>query len=125
VYGKNSVASEVQNVRRSSHIEALDCLRGVSALLVMLYHYRELLNDVIPHIGNTLFENGRIGVDIFFILSGFVMYATTQGEKNQFVLPFLVKRAFRVIPLPWLLITILFIADKSLNSIRLYRSTTC
>lgn len=116
----NSIASEVQmrargNLARSSHIEALDCLRGVSALLVMLYHYRELLNDVVPHIGNTLFENGRIGVDIFFILSGFVMYATTQGEKNQFVLPFLVKRAFRVIPLPWLLITILFIANNSLD----------
>ncbi|MFL9900511.1 acyltransferase [Paraburkholderia fungorum] len=116
----NSAESEVQirtqgNIPRSGHIESLDCLRGVSALLVMLYHYRELLNDVIPHIGNTLFENGRIGVDIFFILSGFVMYTTTQSEKNQFVLPFLVKRAFRVIPLAWLFITVLFIADRSLD----------
>lgn len=116
----NSVKSRVQiraqeNLPRSSYIESLDCLRGVSALLVMLYHYREFLNDVIPHIGNTLFENGRIGVDIFFILSGFVMYTTTQGEKNQFVLPFLVKRAFRVIPLAWLLIAILFIADDGLD----------
>jgi len=116
----NSVESELQvraqgNLPRSSHIESLDCLRGVSALLVMLYHYRELLNDVIPHIGNILFENGRIGVDIFFILSGFVMYTTTQSKKNQFVLPFLVKRAFRVIPLAWLFITILFIADGGLD----------
>ncbi|MEW9581480.1 acyltransferase family protein [Paraburkholderia sp. DGU8] len=102
-------------VARPGHIESLDCLRGVSALLVVLYHYRELLNDVIPHIGNTLFENGRIGVDIFFILSGFVMYTTTQSEKNQFVLPFLLKRAFRVIPLAWLFIAILFIADPGLD----------
>lgn len=100
---------------RSHHIESLDCLRGVSALLVMLYHYRELLNDVIPHIGNTLFENGRIGVDIFFILSGFVMYATTQDSKNQLVLPFLIKRVFRVIPLAWLLITVLFVARGCLD----------
>jgi exopolysaccharide production protein ExoZ len=99
----------------SRHIASLDCLRGVSALLVMLYHYRELLNDYIPHIGNTLFENGRIGVDIFFILSGFVMYTTTQGTNNQRVLPFLVKRAFRVVPLAWLLIIILFVAGGCLE----------
>jgi len=95
----------------SGHIESLDCLRGISALLVMCYHYRELLNDIIPNIGNTIFENGRIGVDVFFILSGFVMYATTQSKKNQLVLPFLIKRAFRVIPLAWLFITIVFIGN--------------
>ncbi|MGT2491296.1 acyltransferase family protein [Cupriavidus basilensis] len=50
----------------SGHIESLDCLRGISALLVMCYHYRELLNDIIPNIGNTIFENGRIGVDVFY-----------------------------------------------------------
>ncbi|EYS93299.1 hypothetical protein CF68_27575 [Cupriavidus sp. SK-4] len=94
---------------KMGHIESLDCLRGISALLVMCYHYRELLNDVIPNIGNTLFENGRIGVDAFFILSGFVMYATTQSKSNQLVLPFLIKRALRVIPLAWLFITIVFI----------------
>lgn len=49
----------------SGHIESLDCPRGISALLVMFYHYRELLNDIIPNIGNTIFENGRIGVDVF------------------------------------------------------------
>jgi peptidoglycan/LPS O-acetylase OafA/YrhL len=103
------------NPGRSSHIESLDWLRGVSALLVVLYHYRELLNDVMPHIGNILFENGRIGVDIFFILSGFVMYTATQERKNQLVVPFLVKRAFRVIPLAWLIITVLFLADGSLD----------
>ncbi|MGA7780374.1 MAG: acyltransferase [Paraburkholderia sp.] len=116
----NSLELEVEirgqgHLAGASHIESLDCLRGVSALLVMLYHYRELLNDVIPHIGNILFENGRIGVDIFFILSGFVMYTTTQDRKNQLVVPFLVKRAFRVIPLAWLLITILFFANSCLD----------
>ncbi|MCG5077826.1 acyltransferase family protein [Paraburkholderia tagetis] len=104
-----------RKIERPDHIDSLDCLRGLSALLVMCYHYREFLNYVIPHIGNTLFENGRIGVDIFFILSGFVMYTTTQSVKNQLVLPFLIKRAFRVVPLAWLLITIIFISEGSAN----------
>lgn len=92
-----------------NHIESLDCLRGLSALLVVCYHYRDFLNDAIPHIGNTLFENGRIGVDLFFILSGFVIYTTTRNKNNRCVIPFLVKRMFRVVPLAWLLITMVFI----------------
>ena len=63
----------------SSRINSIECLRGISALLVVCYHYREFLNDITPKLGHMLFENGRIGVDIFFVLSGFAIYLSTQA----------------------------------------------
>jgi len=51
---------------REKRYEVLDGLRGVAAISVMLMHYSE--NTV-----NPLFKNADIAVDLFFILSGFVL----------------------------------------------------
>lgn len=45
----------------------LDAGRGVAALAVMLYHYGDYLG------GNSLFKSSFLAVDLFFILSGFVL----------------------------------------------------
>lgn len=50
-------------------------LRGLAALFVVLYHFR----DVTPYLGKVIdeqtafFTNGRVWVDFFFILSGFIL----------------------------------------------------
>lgn len=50
--------------RRNFH--GLDLLRGVAALMIVLYHSEHLL-------GHPLVPNGYLAVDLFFVLSGFVI----------------------------------------------------
>ena len=74
--------------------DILDGLRGVAAMMVLLYH---VFNDaksfyVWPTTVNELYH-GFLGVDFFFILSGFVMgYAYDMQWKNQMTLGGFIKR---------------------------------
>jgi peptidoglycan/LPS O-acetylase OafA/YrhL len=81
-----------------SPIKALDGLRGVAALLVMLSHF----NLVVPRfLHGAAHESGHAGVMIFFILSGFLMGLLYLAEppNSRAVAQFLVRRGARVIPL--------------------------
>ena len=67
-------------------IESIQVLRFFAAFSVMMVH--------LP-----VFEFGIWGVDIFFVISGFIMmYVTENNEKF-----FLLKRIFRIVPLYWIL----------------------
>lgn len=77
----------------------LQYLRGIAALLVVYFHsllQLKGLSDVSDHF--PLF--GESGVDIFFVLSGFVMWFTTY-QKHQSPGCFLQKRLIRIVPLYW------------------------
>ena len=50
--------------------EILDGLRGVAALLVVLFHCFE---TYIPQLGTQVINHGYLAVDFFFVLSGFVI----------------------------------------------------
>ncbi len=76
---------------------ALDGLRGIAALLVVLYHV-ELPNHL-TH--NSFVRHGYLAVDLFFILSGFVIssaYSRRIGDRRG-ASEFLWLRFFRVYPL--------------------------
>jgi peptidoglycan/LPS O-acetylase OafA/YrhL len=53
-----------------SKIEALESLRGLAALLVVLYH----LPKWNPILDTPIINNGYLMVELFFVLSGFVIY---------------------------------------------------
>ena len=105
-----------------SRINSIECLRGISALLVVCYHYREFLNDITPKLGHMLFENGRIGVDIFFVLSGFAIYLSTQAPSEHGVLRFLLRRFFRIVPLAWLLMAVVWLITPGLSAMATLKS---
>jgi len=75
-------------------LEAIQHLRAVAVLGVVVFHALQWVT--IP------FEPGQAGVELFFIISGFVMWITTSG-RNQTPLAFLARRVARVVPLYWLL----------------------
>ncbi|MEO7360887.1 MAG: acyltransferase [Gemmatimonadaceae bacterium] len=81
---------------------ALDGLRGAAALLVVLYHI-----GWANHItGGPFVRNGYLAVDLFFILSGFVI-ATNYANRLQSradVLAFFRLRFFRLYPLHFALL---------------------
>ena len=61
---------------RSGEIKALTGLRIFAALWVVLFHFRPLLHDAAPDFASALapvLNAGAQGVDLFFILSGFVL----------------------------------------------------
>ena len=69
-------------------------LRGVAALSVVLFHACQW--------SQINFATGQAGVDVFFVISGFVMWTATADAQGK-PLDFLRRRLIRVAPLYWLI----------------------
>lgn len=76
-----------------SQLQSLQILRGVAAVSVVYFHIGK---------GTTF---GSFGVDLFFVLSGFVIAMVS--EKNIGATQFAINRITRVVPLYWLMTTLL------------------
>ncbi|KUI32408.1 acyltransferase [Mycobacterium sp. IS-1742] len=91
---------------RSAEIKALSGLRIVAAVWVVLFHFRPLLAQAAPDFTAALaplLDSGAQGVDLFFILSGFVLtwnYLDRMGQSwsTRTTLRFLWLRLARVWP---------------------------
>ena len=57
-------------------LDALTGVRGIAAWLVVLYHIREGLAHALPAPVIAVFAKGYLAVDLFFVLSGFVLWLT-------------------------------------------------
>jgi exopolysaccharide production protein ExoZ len=71
---------------------SIQYLRALAALSVVAYHACQW--------ARINFEIGSAGVDVFFVVSGFIMWRTTSGRKMP-ALEFLRRRAIRIAPLYW------------------------
>lgn len=86
----------------------LQILRGISALLVCCFHFREYINFENLPIGDMLFRKGSIGVSVFFVISGFIMAFTTlkkdfSSNTSKEIKLFYKRRIIRIVPLYFLL----------------------
>jgi len=84
------------------HIIALDGLRGLAILMVILFHFTKTF---IP-----FFRLGWAGVDLFFVLSGFLITGILIDTRNKssYFKNFISRRALRIFPLYYFAIFILF-----------------
>jgi peptidoglycan/LPS O-acetylase OafA/YrhL len=109
------------------HIAALDGMRGAAAAMVLLYHFG--LNAKDMGLDSPLISAagvGWIGVDLFFVLSGFLITGILYDAKGGagYFSSFYVRRALRIFPLYFgailavHAITILFPAFLSWNGTR-------
>jgi peptidoglycan/LPS O-acetylase OafA/YrhL len=95
-----------------SRIPELDGLRGMAILLVLLYHYVSLTPE-----GSTaplfqgLFAIGWSGVDLFFVLSGFLIGGILLDvrESPNYFRTFYGRRFYRIVPLYYLWVGIYFV----------------
>lgn len=71
----------------------LELFRGTAAIMVMVCHYAFMLTE-----GITLLTFMWTGVDLFFVISGFV-FARFILSKNIEFAPFIIRRFFRIYPL--------------------------
>ena len=81
-------------------IDFLDGLRGVAIILVVLFHAYSRWTSVVPYgdkfASFPVFKNGYLGVQLFFLISGFVILMSL--EKNTSMPTFLYKRWLRLFP---------------------------
>jgi len=98
----------------------LDSLRGLAALMVAYYHFAEFyiksnekLNKIDLFLFNIVYKYidfGKIGVVLFFLISGFVVPFSFNNKVNNPINNFLLARFFRLYPAYWLsLISAIFI----------------
>ncbi|MBX5184461.1 acyltransferase [Rhizobium sp. NZLR5] len=98
----------------------LQYLRAIAALMVVYFHAILQLAKVNPAVDATAFVYGETGVDIFFVLSGLVMWLTTSGRAMS-PIDFARRRIKRIVPLYWL--ATLFSAVVALAAPSLLKST--
>jgi peptidoglycan/LPS O-acetylase OafA/YrhL len=82
----------------------LQALRGLAALGVVLFHLLPFEAKYLPgaSIVPAGFSAGRAGVDLFFVLSGFLAVWTTRGPSGAGAAQrFLLRRVTRIYPLYW------------------------
>ncbi len=86
---------------RSNRILELDAVRGLAAFAVVLYHYTTRYDLKVGHLEAPLFEVpwGHYGVELFFLLSGFVIFMTLERTKRAS--DFMISRVARLYPGYW------------------------
>jgi len=81
-------------------LRGLDGLRGLAALMVVLYHFINRYNVLYGHVeGVGGLPYGYMGVHLFFIISGFVILLTL--DKSKSAADFMVRRFSRLYPAYW------------------------
>ena len=79
------------SARRSSHLAGLDGLRAIAVGAVILYH-----------LGSGILPGGYLGVDVFFVISGFLITGLLVREKDSIgrirLGGFWMRRARRLLP---------------------------
>lgn len=103
---------EPSKTQSREHLAALDGLRGVAIVLVLLHGF-----DVIQPVGNfgraldDLLDIGWIGVQLFFVLSGFLITGILLDTRSapNYYRGFFVRRVLRIFPLYYGVLFVAFV----------------
>ncbi|WP_425562822.1 acyltransferase family protein [Mucilaginibacter panaciglaebae] len=109
IFSEPAVIPEVLNQKR---YPGLNGLRGISIILVVIYHF---IFFKYPGQLSGLQFIGPLGVEIFFVISGFLITSLCLKEKiqtgNISLKAFYIRRILRIIPVAYLYIIVIFILN--------------
>lgn len=89
------------NTKNNRYLE-LDALRGIAAIMIVFFHFTLYRNEA--ELG---FKLGTTGVDLFFMISGFVILLSLERIKKS--KQFIINRVSRLYPTYWVSATFTFI----------------
>ncbi|EWY39417.1 acyltransferase [Skermanella stibiiresistens SB22] len=80
---------------------SIQYLRAFAAILVVFHHARYQVTEFQVFYDQGVWLFGQAGVDIFFVISGFIMWVTTSGRPMS---PgrFIQNRIIRIVPMYWI-----------------------
>jgi exopolysaccharide production protein ExoZ len=104
------------NPREQKHpIELIQILRGLAATMVVFHHFCSSVAEYHPSpsllVRSGLGDLGASGVDLFFVISGFIMVLTRKHSADTFshAVEFWKKRFIRIYPLYWIWTSVLLV----------------
>ena len=110
----------------TQRIPELDGLRGLAILLVIICHY--IANASHPPLGFvadhliTILDLGWSGVDLFFVLSGFLIGGILLSSRNSphYFRTFYLRRVHRILPVyySWILLYLVFVGICVYSSLK-------
>lgn len=93
----NTTQNNTDLLKTKQHFEILDGLRGVAAIVVVIFHFMEI---AITDYSENFVGHGYLAVDFFFCLSGFVIaYAYDNRITQMTTWQFIKLRLIRLQPL--------------------------
>jgi peptidoglycan/LPS O-acetylase OafA/YrhL len=89
---------------KKKYIHNLTALRGIAAILVAVLHFHFFLGPVVPYGSTVIINKFYLMVDLFFILSGFIMCYVYEPKFDKGIeiknyKKFLIARIARIYPL--------------------------
>jgi exopolysaccharide production protein ExoZ len=109
--------------RTGVSIVSIQYLRAVAALLVVFYHAIYQIKEYQGLFEGGIWRFGAAGVDIFFVISGFIMWVTT-AERPTAPLAFMRNRIVRIVPMYWIATLGLFALSSALPNAIMIVDTT-
>ena len=79
--------------------QSLDLLRGLAVLLMVAVHCSQVATSIVPDLRSLVMQYGELGVQLFFIVSGYTMMLTLGDKVDVAGAPsFYLRRVFRIFP---------------------------
>jgi peptidoglycan/LPS O-acetylase OafA/YrhL len=94
------------------HLPALDGVRGLAVLMVLLFHFvaHTTATNRFEAAVNGVLSYGLLGVDLFFVLSGFLITGILYDSRADpaYFRSFYMRRILRIFPLYYFVLTVVF-----------------
>lgn len=103
-----------------SRIASIQILRGLAATMVAAYHLRgaALSEGFDPGVFD-YFVGGEIGVHVFFVISGFIIYFVSVQRSSMTWLSFIVARFWRIFPTYWAILSLYILGLVALTCLQI------